>query len=301
MLRSVLLAAIVVLAPTSAGAAGLHVTVFQTQHTRTVAPGSQGIVFSTITLQNPAQEAISLESIVVTHRGLGESTDVTGVYLAAVSGQRLSNVASFNGDQRAELRLRPWLTIAAGTTATITVRGNLSPQAAVSGLHRLEVRRTDIVATVPVESFTTQELAADPVTPSTDSAAISVSYPALTAVPVYGRQRTVGRLQLSNTGTRDVALEALTITNAGTARGSDLANIVLVTNRGQSLTDRVDQLSDRGERSVRLVFTPAFVLHRGDRVIFNIRADLLASRRRTVQLHIDSPSDLEVRRSTRRQ
>lgn len=301
MFRNAILAALVFLAPVAAGATGIDVTVFQTQHTRTIAPGSQGIVFATIQLQNRSPESTHLESIGVTHRGLGASADVTGVYLAAIDGQRLSSVVPFNGDQHAELRLRPRLAIAAGTTATVTVRGNLSPQAAVSGLHRLEVRRTDIVATVPVESFTTQVLAADPVTPSTDSAAISVSYPALTAVPVYGRQRTVGRLQLSNTGTRDVALEALTITNAGTARGTDIMNLVLVTNRGQVLTEPAAKLAERSEKAARLSFTTPFLLRRGDQVTLGIRADLLASRRRTVQLLIESPSDITARRSTRRQ
>jgi tetratricopeptide (TPR) repeat protein len=106
----------------------------------------------------------------------------------------------------------------------------------------------------------------------------------------YGDGRTVGRFRFT-AGKKDERILAVTLTNKGSASGEDLRNIRFVDSRLRPLSLSANAMS---LRTVRLVIPSPWIIPRGQSVLVNVLADIRASRRHTVLLSIDSPSDVET-------
>jgi hypothetical protein len=228
------------------------------------------------------------------HRGLGNSQDLLGVYALSPTRERLSSRAAFTSKHTATVRLRPALVLTSGQSTNVSLVADISPEAAVTGEHQLAIASaTDIDAngaTVMLQNTLTRPSAVS--TSGQAQPVIEVEYPALTQPVYYGRERTVGRLRLLARGERAQTITAITLTNTGKARKNDLQNIVLVANRGQVLTAPV-ALSGPNNDKATLVFTTPYVLKNNASVTLNIRADVLASRRQTIQLIVEEAGDIE--------
>lgn len=280
MTRSALLLAVLFLQPLSAAAAG------------SVPKGAQGVPLLIATLSNGCENAATVKTVTLRHRGLGDADDLTGVYAVEPGKQkmstRVSSAASFSGrDNTAVLRLRGFrLEPCASRTLTFAV--DISPDAADAGEHALEVAAlsTDgpVVTARTVASDTRQSVG-----PSVGS--VTVSYADLTQAVRYGANRTVARIRLSASIERDQLVRSIRLTNDGSARGADLRNIRIVSTRGEALTDTADALDDD---SALLMFDPALRLDSGDDLLVLVKADVRASRKRTIRLIVEEPSDIAL-------
>ena len=119
---------------------------------------------------------------------------------------------------------------------------------------------------------------------------INVEYLNLPRVIHYGNGRVISRIRLSADNRDNHTISAITFMNEGTARDKDLQNIILVSSRGEVLSMTAPKLS--GE-SVRLVMKQPLRLSKNDDVILTVRANVMASRRKTIQLLVETPGDVE--------
>ena len=119
---------------------------------------------------------------------------------------------------------------------------------------------------------------------------INVEYLDLPRIVRYGNARIISRIRLVADRRDDHTISAITFINEGSARDRDLQNLALVSSRGEVLSMIAPQLS--GE-SVRLVFRNPLRLSKNDDVVLSVRANVMASRRKTIQLLVETPGDIE--------
>ncbi|MDP7247685.1 MAG: hypothetical protein QF741_03625 [Candidatus Peribacteraceae bacterium] len=100
----------------------------------------------------------------------------------------------------------------------------------------------------------------------------------------YGPRRTVLRFSIKADEKNDHRIRAITLTNEGTARNFDLHNLSLPGSR---------VVSYMSGNKVRIVFSPPLKLKKNQERLMTMKADIRASRRRTVKFVIKEPSDIE--------
>jgi len=234
----------------------------------------------------------------VRHVGRGRIEDVLRVY--AMSGERrVGHAATFDtGDGTATLRLRSFV-VKKCEEETLRIVGDFSSDAELSGEHSVEID-PDASFETSVDDVTVMAAASRKLRIAGQSeGAIQVEYLRLVNRVSYGKERVVARLKLSADGEADHAIHSITLTNEGSARDGDLRNIRLQTNDRKHASEKQPMLD--GD-SVTLSFEKPLVLEKNEKVTLRVVADVLASRRRTIQLLVEEPSDIDSRpiRSRRR-
>jgi hypothetical protein len=280
------------LSPIAASAAGLTVTQ-QGIVSSSVPKGAQRAVFIEASLHAACDADVLVRSFSVKHRGLGEASDLVRVY-ATEGDVRLSRTRSLDSSDRAALLafVSP-LKIKACGTARVQVRGDFSPDAQVAGEHGLLIEAVDADAPVTLASATSSpRLTARPSTTGT----VSVTFLPLTKALQFGKGRTVARLRLEADNGANQRVSSVVLTNDGKAVDGDLANIRLEDRKGNALTNVAATLD--GDK-VRLTFEPALRIDRNDQVLLELKADIVASNKRTLRFVLEEPSDLEAAPRTR--
>lgn len=281
--------------PTVASAA-LTVTVHGPSRPQSAPPGSQRVEMLSVDIANDAAHEVDVHSLTVLHRGLGERSDILGVYAMDEQNERLSDRFAFqSGDGTAQIRFRPLLTIPGRGSVTIFILADIAADAAIAGEHRLWLSSpSDIDAGDETVAVRQGSVVAQTRTAGAGRPTIAIEYPKLNERVRFGEQQLVGRIRLTAGAGDDQTIATITLTNAGKARGEDLKNIVLVSNSGKRLTDTAARLAGRNKDRVTLTFDPPFRLDAGSTVTLNVRADALASRRKTIQLLVEEPSDIRA-------
>ncbi len=272
--------------PFAASAAGLTVT--QQGVVSASAPkGAQRAVFLEASLSADCDKDVTVDSVFVRHRGLGEATDLERVY--ATEGEtRLTHTRSLDSsDRTATVDFNPALTVKACTTKRIQIRGDFSAEAAVAGQHGLIIESVEASAPVTLSSATATTITTRPLPTGT----VSATFLPLPRALMFGKNRTIAKFRLEADKVANQDISAVTFTNAGKARDGDLANVRVVDRKGNTLTDTAATLD--GDR-VRLTFDPALRLDSNNDVLLELKADITASKRRTIRFTLEEPSDLEA-------
>lgn len=257
---------------------------------RSVQPGTQRVPMLTLRMTAPCERDVNVESLRVWRRGLGASSDILSVY-AMKGGRRLVEGRQLSRSGSAELHFRD-LRIPACETEEISILADFSQDAAVAGEHWMTVEQandigagTSKVSLIRDGSPQRQRTAGGRV-----RGGISVEYLRLIKTVLYGKSRTVMRIRLAADGVEDHIIRAITVTNNGSASNADIQNMFLRVGRNRSVSSVVRQLD--GE-IVRFVLDPPLLLKKNQKRLLELQADVLASRRRTLQLIIEQPSDIE--------
>lgn len=275
------------LSPIATSAAGLTVTQ-QGVVSSSVPKGAQRAVFIEASLHAACDAAVTVRSFSVKHRGLGEASDLVRVY-ATEGDVRLSRTRSLDSNDRdAVLAFVSPLTVKACGTVRVQVRGDFSTDAQVAGEHGLLIEAVDADAPVTLASTAaSSKLTARPSTTGT----VSVTFLPLTKALQFGKGRTVARIRLEADNAANQRISSITLTNDGKAVDGDLANIRLEDRKGNALTQVAATLD--GDK-VRLTFDPPLRLDRNDQVLLELKADIVASNKRTLRFVLEEPSDLEA-------
>lgn len=256
-----------------------------------VAIGAQRVTMLTVRFTASCDRDVHLHSITLHHRGLGFFADIERVY-AMVGTVRKTRTAPLTGSEgTVTLRFRG-MTVPACSTVSADILADFSANSTASGEHALFVdSRDDIDANSPARILL-NPAGAVPLTTQVGRGTGTVSAEFLN-IPVplsYGSARTVARFRLKADGRDDQVLSAITFVNDGTARGNDLENFVLETSGHTVLSSTVPSLD--GDR-VRIGLNPPLTLHRNEVRLFQLLADIRASRRKTVHFILQEPADLE--------
>lgn len=272
--------------PFAASAAGLTVT--QQGVVSASAPkGAQRAVFVEASLTAECDANVTVESLSVRHRGLGEAGDVERVY--ATDGEtRLTSARPFDSsDRTATIGFDPPFVVKACSTKRVQVRGDFSADAAVAGQHGLVIETVQASAPVTLSSGDRSTITTRPLPVGT----VSASFLPLPRALLFGKNRTVAKIRLDADRIANQQVSAVTLTNAGKARNGDLANLRLADRKGNVLTNVAPTLD--GDR-VRFVFDPALRIDSNDSILLELKADVTASKRRTIRFTLEEPSDLEA-------
>lgn len=248
--------------------------------------GAMRVPAASFVLTANCAEDVTINSVTVRRSGLGASSDIASLYIGS-NIRRISRAVSIGSkDGTATLRLRG-VSVPACTALPLTVYVNFSPDAAISSEHRFEIIDID---TSPQARVTYKR----GVTPSLRPAGlgngvITVEFLKLLQNPRYGSNRQLARIRLSADSTSNHQLHSITFTNEGSATNTDLQNLFLEDAKGNHLTN----ISASMENDlVILTFDPPFQLMKGNTHVLNLKGNVMASRRRTIQFELEEPSDL---------
>ena len=86
-------------------------------------------------------------------------------------------------------------------------------------------------------------------------------------------------------------LREITLTNDGKARNGDLQNLILQSSRGVPLAPTVASLTND---TVTFGLDTPVMLRKNDSIVLVVKADVLASRTRTIRLIVEEPADLRA-------
>lgn len=265
--------------------------VLTTQSAESIPRGAQRVRLLSIRMTAACTEPLVIRSIELQHSGMGDVRDIDRVYLMEYD-LRLTRGRTFSSrNTTVRLPLRSFV-IPVCEERSIDVAVDFAGDAAVGGNHRITIQSVRSIDSSPsIQSLTTGKSASSQLVGSPNPGTISVEYPALpSGQALYGRHRTVGRILLSANSLQDHRITAIVLTNEGSARDHDLENLSLENSSGDPLTAVVSSL-DRD--SVRFVFDPPLLLGKNENRLLLIKADVRASRRRTIQLEVEEPGDLE--------
>ncbi len=296
MLSAALALLFAILPAVHAEAVPADVQVTVTSPSRSVAQGATRVtVLRLATVASCASPAM-IDSITVRHKGLGARSDIEHVY-AQVAGRRISPVAALQRSGTATLRLRGF-SIAACGFATIDIVTDFAEDAAVAGQHVFSVASGDIVLHSPGRVTVEQQVQGLFSTAGGNNmhADINVSNLELPVPLTYGERRVLARVRLEASGRREQDVHAVTFTNDGSARGTDLQNLYLQASNGTVLSERMPAMDGR---TVTIRLTNPYALKSRDTVLWLLKGDVRASRRRTVRLRIEEPGDIEATLRTR--
>lgn len=285
-LMSSLVSLCAIVFPLAASAAGLTIT--QQGVVSSSAPkGAQRAVFLEASLTADCDNDVTVDSVSVRHRGLGEVTDLERVY--ATDGEtRLTHTRSLDSSQRtATIDFNPGLAVKACTTKRIQIRGDFSAEAAVAGQHGLIIEAVEASAPVTLSSARATTITTRPFPTGT----VSATFLPLPRALMFGKNRTVAKFRLEADRIANQRVSSITLTNTGKARGADVSNLRVVDRKGNELTGVAATLDDD---RVRLTFTPALDIDSNQGVLLELKADITASKRRTIRFTLEEPSDLEA-------
>lgn len=277
-----------VTALTLALSGSLTVTTTDVGTQRSLPPGAHRVPMLELSLEASCDADISIRSLQLRRRGMGDATDIAGVYLMDGT-ERITNSRTITSrDGRVNLALQKF-TLPACSATVWTVAVDIASSADVGSEHRFTLDGMDVDG-ADIRIFALPAAAPSTVRGTSRSTVTATMLP-LHRRPLYGDRRTLARIRLDSTGSDDVALTAMTLTNDGSARDGDLRDLVLVTGGGKVVTKSAPQLD--GDR-LRLVFSPAFVVGRRDERLLELRGNVRASRKRTVEFTVQEEGDVEV-------
>ena len=258
----------------------------QSTPSQSVPPGSQRIAMMQLHLSSDCSADVPVYSISLQRRGMGSNADIDSLYVIH-RGVRIPRERSIsNRDGSVELRLQDFK-IPACTAQDLIIAANFSADASPTGQHRLELASIDAGnSSVRIaKSATTMPSISTGTNPVGQ---IAVEYLSISKSIHYGSRQQIARFRLEADAEDDHEIQSITFTNKGSARDTDVQN-VYVEFRNRQISSRVVHLD--GNKAT-LLFDPPIVLQKRQKLSFGLRADIRASRSRTLQFLIEEPSDI---------
>lgn len=239
---------------------------------------------------------VRLDSIRVHLYGLGDASALEGLYLLR-GYQRLTRAAKVSSaDQTVLLRPRA-LTIPACETWRLDTAADFAATTDVGSQYRLEVWSTQDIEAQGARvqgRFPLRSEDRARVTPLPEGSITVTFHPVSGTVRVV-TEDTLAKFTIEADSEAHQLLQAITLTNAGTATWDKVRNLYLTRNRGRALTNTVARLQDD---EVTLTFFEPYFLRRGQSVTFELRGRAF-TRDETINFVLKEPSDLQAQ-STRR-
>lgn len=251
--------------------------------------GAQRAVFLDISLHAECDADVTVSSLDIRHRGLGESADLERVY-ATEGDVRLTHTRSLNASGKpSTLTFYPALAIKKCATRVIQIRGDFSAQTTASAQHGLIVDNIDAGTAGVVLSALAKTATIE--TKPVSAPSLRVELLGLSRAPRFGTTSVLSRIQLHGDGYKDQEVSSITLTNHGKASGTDLRDLRLRNRAGGVLTATLESLD--GKR-VRLVFTKPLFLKRNSTLLVELIGEVRASRSKTISFVLEEPSDVEA-------
>jgi hypothetical protein len=259
--------------------------------TQSITKGMQRVPVVALTFSASCAGPVTLTGIALEHQGLGNHRDISRLYLLDGISRASRTAPIVSRDGSVFLRLFP-IELNACASKKLVVVADISADAEVAGEHGFSIPNAKAIESSAQTVTVLQRRASQSLrTVGGSQGTVTATFVDVLGKVTYGQQRMVARLRLRAQGNDDQVLTAITFTNDGSARATDLRRLFLESTTRTKLSRSVDALD--GNR-VRLVFDPPLVLRANEERLIALRADVVASRRRTIRFVLDEPSDLEA-------
>ena len=253
-----------------------------------VPPGTQRVPVMDLTFTASCNHDVPINEVTIRRTGMGDYRDIRTVY--AMDGlRRISRAHELQRrDGYVTIRLGSF-TVEACQTEEMTIYADFESDADIAGEHRFVLEKPADVhagsATKLLKEGSDRERAdLTHTVVGGQIGTISVAYLPLLRRVTYGPRRQVMRFVLEADNVDNHLIHAITLTNEGKARDLDLQYLFLP---GTNVAPSLD-----GDR-VRLEFDPPMILNKNQERLMILRANVLASSRKTIQFVIQEPSDIE--------
>lgn len=252
--------------------------------TQRVARGAQRVRMLRIAVTASCRADTVVESLEIARLGRGLRSDIAAVYLLR-GEQRVSSVAQFSSrDERVTLRPRR-LRVPACGEAVLDVAVDFEEEALSGGEHRLRLMR---IGTADLGGGWSL-LPAGEAGPATVTPIIfgnvTVVFRSFTPT-VQAGNRVLARFEVIVDRETDQEISSITLTNGGSAREGDLANLYL-RSRGERVTDVASSMI---RKQVQLTFAPALRIGAGESRLLELVGRVL--HKRSVQFRVEEQSDI---------
>ncbi len=256
---------------------------------RTIAPGMQRIPMLDIMIDASCTSDVALYDLTVRRKGLGLNSDIDRVYVMS-NGKRISRtrqVSNNRGDISFHFRNQ---IIPACGSKTLSVFADFSTSASIAGEHTFVIENEYDLGSSASKIILDKGPMVYPTkrTSGRVIGTISVDYLNVTSPVRYGNNRTIQRFVLEADNRTHHIIESITFTNEGSARNADLQDLYLQAGR-KIMTNILPWME--GDR-ITFYFDPPVSLRKNHRRKFELKADVMASRSRTIRLEIEEPSDI---------
>lgn len=273
------------------GTGNLQVSVSSAALQGSTPRGATRVQMAELNISASCDADITIDTIMLKHTGLGEVSDITGVYLHE-GFRRVSRARTFDRrSQQAELRL-PSFVVHKCEAVRVKVLVDISSTATVASEHSVTVENAlSIVSSAKTTTLLHEDTTERMITSPKQDGSIRVNFLPISGPLRFGRIETVARIQLTADTNNDQLLRSITFTNLGDARDMNLLNFVLVSRRGDVLSPVAQRM--RGLR-VTLDVDPTYILERGKTVVLLLKAQINGSQSKTVNFTLEEPSDLHA-------
>lgn len=257
--------------------------------------GATRVPMLALTMQASCAAPVTVRSMTVHHRGLGDTEDIVRLYVLD-GAKRMSRTAVLQ-KQTSKALIRPSnLTIDACKTRTINIAADLADSALPGGEHSIILMNAEDIDANASVSLQQSPVTVTETVPQSTGSITYAEVPTSSRNVLFGKGRTLLRFSLKAV-TKDRSVTAITFTNDGSARDADLQNLGIYTAGNQRVSA---QTASMDGDSVRIVFETPLFLERNALRLFTLRGDVTASRRRTIDLTLKEPGDIEASSITRR-
>ena len=258
----------------------------------TVPQGSVGVVLLSVDLTASCDDSVIIEDTTILHEGFGASSDISGLY-AAIDGARVTRKRTIDSeDQTADLRFSSPLVIDPCETVTVDVVADFTTLLTAASEHNLVLElesdvvsnALDIQGNFPVRGNTFRIAAIT-------SGTVTISYRTVSPdqIEVGDTSTVIGKFEVSANSVEDQTFYSMTLEQNSSASDGDFTNLAIRRTDGTVLTNTVS--STVGD-FVTLVFDPPFTVLEGDKITFEIIADIVGGAGDSIQMHFEETSDL---------
>lgn len=250
--------------------------------------GSSRVKALTIDLQASCTKAVKVSAIDISVSGFGDTEGIVGIF-AADGFTRISRSVHVEAQERVAHLRTPSLTIDACTKKTVDVYMSLSPTVAAGSEYRLSINKyTDVQTDAGIIDFSQDQPSGSISTNPVSAPLITVQFLSVPARASYGTIGTLSRFTLTNAGDRPVSISSIILTNEGTSRDTDFADVHLERTNGITVTANTSIV----DKKVTLIFTMPLRLERSDAVVLLLKGKIQGSAYRTVQFLLQEAGDI---------
>jgi hypothetical protein len=254
-----------------------------------VPPGAQRVEMLRLKLKADCSGDVTINTIAVQRRGLGANSDIDAIY-AVHRGRRISRARSIaRKGGSVDLNIRGYR-VPACEVEDIVLLADFSEDASPAGEHRFELVSMEAAGSTVRIDRRVGDFTATRRTAGRARGQISLDYLDLTRRVRFGAKQVVSRFTVKADNRDDHHLRAITFTNNGSASNTDLQHLY-IDFRNRRISTLITQMT--GD-SVRIEFDPPFILRKNQKLKFALRADVRASRSRTIQFAVEEEGDMEA-------
>ncbi len=257
--------------------------------------GASRVPFTTFTLTNNSNVAVTVSSVTVQRTGLGVDANFSGVVLLDSNGLQIGNAKTFNSNHQANVG-DVGFTLNAGQSMTYTVAGNMANASTVQSGQVVSLAVVAVNSTATISGSLPITGASQTINSTLTLGSFSTTTSSVVSPTGTAHSQNIGDsavrfagLKFTAASAEDLKLYSIRWRQVGSASSVDIGNIVTNAN-GTAYPTTVDSTG----KYYTTVFPGGLLIPKGNSIDVYVQGDLVGSNSagRTVQFTVDRATDV---------